>query len=271
MKRIYILILALCTSTITAFAWSNHAAATIAEIASRHLTKEAANNVKLILSSTPLASNANYIFKERKEGNMLDSKGWHYVEVDNNLNPKLNDDNNALTQIYKAVGVLQNAQSLPIEDVRHNLLVLTHLVSDIHCLANIRIENIEHSYRNFKVVIWNNRSGKRARYSNRNWRNFWGSFYASRRGLFSTAGYADEVMLYYRDDLKGFATGSPEDWVKETAQDAQKQLQELFLPEVTLRAEDVNRLEVLHERCLARAGVHLATILNNIFTQKEIN
>ncbi|MBR4850156.1 MAG: hypothetical protein IKV09_04415 [Alistipes sp.] len=267
MKRLFILTLALCTTCATAFAWSNHAAATIAEIASRHLTEEARTGINAILGS-PLSENCNYLLKERKEGRLAQSSEWHYAEVDSNLNPKLDNPSNAITQIETLVAALRNRNELQYKDLRHNLLTLVNLVSDIHCVANIRIEGIDHSYKNFQFTTWNNRSGKRARYAKRKWYYYWGVLYAARRSVFSTQGYADEIMLFCKPDLQKYSTGTPSDWVTETAKDTRYALENGFAPEATIRAEVLNAFETIHEKCLARAGCHLAVLLNDIFATK---
>lgn len=267
MKRLFILILALCTSGVTAFAWSNHAAATIAEIASRRLSEEARAGIHAILG-TPLSENANYLVKERKEGRLAKSSEWHFAEVDSNLNPKLDNPSNAITQIENLAAALRNRNGMDYKELRHNLLALVNLVSDIHCVSNIRIEGIDHSYQNFQFTTWNNRSDKRARYTKRKWYYYWGVFYGSRRSVFSTQGYADEIMLFCKPDLDKYSTGTPSEWVSDIAKDTRYALANGFAPDATIRTEIINAYEVIHEKCLARAGCHLAVLLNDIFATK---
>lgn len=267
MKRIYILLVILLGSASSAYAWSDQAAATIAEIASKHLSEEARNNITAVIS-TPLLENANFLVKERKEKREMMSSEWHYVEVYNTLYPMLDNDANAITQIENAVAALRNRASLPEAEVRRNILILVNLVSDIHCISNIRIEGFDRTYSGFNFSIWNNRTGKRSRYSKGNWKKLWENSYSSRRSVFSPQDYAGEVMHCFREDLAGFANGTPTDWTMEVAGEAKSLLSEIFTEGVVIRMEEFNRLEMFHERNMARAGSRIAMLLNDIFATK---
>lgn len=268
MKRIYILLVVLLGSASSAFAWSNKAAATIAEIAARKLTPEAREAVASVIS-TPLSENANFLFKERKEGRELYSNEWHYVEFYKTLHPMLENDANAITQIEKAVATLRNRAELPAAEVRRNILILVNLVSDIHCVANVRIDGMDRTYSGFSFSRWNNRSGSRSRYNKIGWQALWRNHFASRRGVLSVQDYAAEMLMFFsEDDFSNFAQGTPTDWAVEVAKEADFLLRETFASGATIRMEDYNRMENYHERNVARAGARIAMLLNDIFATK---
>lgn len=123
-----------------AFAWGVTGHRVVAEIAQRHLSKKAKKEIKKLLDGQSLAYWANWAdFIKSDTTHAFDHiYKWHYVDLPGNISKDvflkdLHDQHgeNLFTQIQAMQQQLKN-KDLAIEQRRTALILLVHLVGDLH-------------------------------------------------------------------------------------------------------------------------------------------
>ena len=136
MKRIIIIaVFALLTFTHNAFAWGEFGHKAIVEIAKRHLTEKAKQNIAKYFSYD-ITDDAVYMDDHRYDEPILYTKSWHVYNVDENgvydMNPRIRKGD-AVLSIKIADYNLSNLERLTDSAVVMNVRMLIHFAGDIHC------------------------------------------------------------------------------------------------------------------------------------------
>lgn len=238
MKRI-ILTLSLLVVTLSAGAWNKLTYATIAALASKHLSAEASRAAKQALSED-IAEKTLFTFG-----------------VDGDYAPLRSDKNDALVVAEECVARLQ-ANPKDSEAIT----LLAKAIADLHCVANIRIEGNEFSNRDFNISRWNNRNGRMARYKKSGWRFLWNSYYSYRHRIMTPELYAEDTDLYSGARREEYMQGSLNDWAADVAKECRAVYSRNLTDNHIFRQEEVNEFEFIHDRLMAKAAYRLAALLN---------
>jgi hypothetical protein len=132
---------------------------------------------------------------------------------------------------------------------------------DIHNLANVRIENIPHSQKDYTFVCYGGDIGKRKTTSKVKYSRLWYSYPAWHSG-FSGALWAEDVEVCLGANRAELSAGTLQDWVLQIGMRAAKMYRKIT-PEYVMTRRERNELEMINYEMMARAGYRLAVLLND--------
>ncbi len=262
MKR-YIILAAAMLTVSTASAWNKFAQECIATLAEQNLTEKAKSETTKILGGN-LASGAWWLQTITKDEATKHTGSWHFINISKDLTSVTNSPKDGVVQIERCVEVLKNRAEHSDSTVVASLKTLIHLVADMHNISHVRIANIPHSTKSFNIGVSNGKLGKKEVITPMSWRKFWDSSIINRRAYFSTEMYAEDLTLYHAADKENFSKGDPRHWAADMAR-LSAPLYQWAKPDYYMSREQHNRLELMNDKCMARAGYRLAGILNEVF------
>ena len=152
MKKIF-LVVALALTASVAGAWNNNADEGIVVLASKHLSAEAKSMVNQYLGES-FADDVQYLTNLERKKKATHTTEIHYLHLDNRLQPKKVEGDDALATIEEMVAVIRTRDSYPAQTVTKALRILINLVCDIHNFANVRIDGVPHSQTEFSVQCY---------------------------------------------------------------------------------------------------------------------
>ncbi len=263
MKRYIIVFMALVCCSTSAFAWNKFGQQCIAAFAERNLTPAAKEQTTKILGGD-LVSNAWWLQTITKEPAQKHTGAWHFITVTSDLKSITTSERDGVVQIERCAAILRNRAEHSDSTVIATLKTLIHLVGDMHNISHVRIESQPLSRKNFSIGVSNGFSGKKEVVTNTSWRKFWETSLINRRASFSPEHYALDLALAHADDKANFESGDPRHWAADMGRLCNP-LYEWAGPNYYMTREFNNRLELLNDKCMARAGYRLAALLNDIF------
>lgn len=262
MKR-YIIFTLAALSIFTCSAWNKFGQQCIATFAEQNLTNSAKEQVTQILGGS-MASESWWLQDILKEEENKHTGSWHFISLAKNITSTTTDAKDGVVQIERCVDILKNRAEHSDSTVVASLKTLIHLVADMHNIGHIRIEGVQYSKKNFALQISNGKPGKKETISNVSWRKFWDSSLVNRHSVFSPALMAEDLGLCYGSEKENFCKGDVRHWAADMGRLAAP-LYKWAKPDYYMTREQHNRLVPLSDKCLARAGYRLATLLNDIF------
>lgn len=254
--------------TIPSFGWGRREHSTIAYIAESHLTPKAKKAISEILEGKSIVYYASWLDDYRKQ--MLieaeNSKGEikprtipHGIKIDENGNPILQKNRDAISVIYQSIEDLRNYKNLDDSTRLAALQCIIHLVGDMHCPAHVKYadfdqESLDKKYDQTKVV-YNKKTIKMHR--------VWDVMMISET---TSGGVYDLAYLINRStkkEVKEIQKGSPAEWGQEIAEDSKAVW---YVQE----GEEITKQYFLEHReftfsQLEKAGLRLAKVLNDLF------
>ncbi len=115
-----------------AFAWGKKGHELVAEIAFHFLDDSTKEIVKKYLGNMSIEEAANWMDDNRSNSYYDFMKTWHYLDMDKGELYKPSSEKNILTVLYSAIIELQHMETLKKKDIRRDLLLLFHLIGDLH-------------------------------------------------------------------------------------------------------------------------------------------
>lgn len=262
MKRYVILLVAvMCVST--ASAWNKFAQECIATLAEQNLTPAAKQQTEAILGGS-LASGAWWLQTLTKNEQTKYTGAWHFITVSDDMRSLTTSEKDGVVQIERCVKELKARGEHSDSTMVASLKTLIHLVADMHNVAHVRIGGIPDSRKNFNIGMSNGKLGKKEVVSPYGWRKFWDASLVNRRACFSCEMYAEDLMLCYGEQKEGLSSGDVRSWAADMGRLAAP-LYEWAKPDAYMSRELQNRMELINDKCMARAGFRLAMLLNDIF------
>jgi hypothetical protein len=128
---VFTLIVAVCYTT-NLFAWGKRGHGIVAEIAFYNLDDATKTKVKKYIGDMSIEQAANWMDDVRSDHKYDYMKPWHYVNVDKGNTYENVKEPNVINQISRAIEELEHKEKLSDDEIRTNLLVLFHLVGDMH-------------------------------------------------------------------------------------------------------------------------------------------
>lgn len=260
MKKIF-LVVALALTASVAGAWNNNADEGIVVLASKHLSAEAKSMVNQYLGES-FADDVQYLTNLERKKKATHTTEIHYLHLDNRLQPKKVEGDDAYAAIEQSLTTIRNRNSHSKAEVVAAMRTLINLMCDIHDLARIRIDGFDHSQQNFKFLQYAGDIGKRKTTSNAKWSSFWYS-YTNWHSGFSGALWAEDLELCLGAHREQLSKGTLQDWVTQNGAIAAKMYSKIN-PEYVMTRRERNELEVLNYEMMARAGYRLAVLFNEL-------
>ena len=146
MKKIIILISVSILMVGEALAFTTFGHQSIAALADKYLTDNAKKEVKAILK-TDMVRASFWLNTLRKKPEYAYTKDWHITTLDANGKSTTTAENDGVVQLEKAIDVLRNRTNHSDSLVQASLRTVIHLVGDLHCIAHIRIEGNEATFK----------------------------------------------------------------------------------------------------------------------------
>lgn len=265
MKQMFKYIVGLALTLVVSDAWAWHTVGhdVISVLATERLTPEAKKQVEKILGGDIL-SNAQWLNTLKKDEATAHTKYWHNVTLDSSCRPTMKDDNDGLVQLERNIEILNNRTSHSDAEVKTALRTVIHLVQDLHCIAHIRFEDKpkQHNFSFYRP--YKGRTDNIKKCPKMTWYKMWAKWYFDMHAGFSTEMFANEIRLIQGKNFEKYASGTPREWVEDMGRESRPILEVVKPDQIANDAYLLNH-EVTHERCVAKAAVRLAVVLNEIF------
>lgn len=240
-----------------ASAWGQKGHDVVAYIAEKHLSKRTLKRVTEVLDGNSLVYVANWMDNASHTDEYAYTKTWHYVNVDPDEGSYNNSTKATSGDVVTAInGIVDRIKSgtLTAEQERAELMMLIHLVGDMHCPMHAGMKS-DRGGNGTKVKYF----GKQ-----RNLHSVWDSEIVESAHRWSYSEWQQQVDRASRKEQKAIAQGRPNDWIEETVLLAR----DIYATSST--GENLSYDYVAHyapvvEQQLLKGGIRLAKILEELY------
>lgn len=240
-----------------ASAWGQKGHDVVAYIAEKHLSKRTLKRVTEVLDGNSLVYVANWMDNASHTDEYAYTKTWHYVNVDPDEGSYNNSTKATSGDVVTAInGIVDRIKSgtLTDEQERAELMMLIHLVGDMHCPMHAGMKS-DRGGNGTKVKYF----GKQ-----RNLHSVWDSEIVESAHRWSYSEWQQQVDRASRKEQKAIAQGCPNDWIEETVLLAR----DIYATSST--GENLSYDYVAHyapvvEQQLLKGGIRLAKILEELY------
>lgn len=256
MRRVLFIILSILIPAI-AFAWGPKGHDTVAYIAEKHLSKRTLKKVTEVLDGKSLVYVANWMDNASHTDDYAHTKTWHYVNVDVNEASYAASTKEAkgdvVTAINNIVAALKSGKLTP-EEEQANLMMLIHLVGDMHCPMHAGHKSDRGG------------NGTQVRYfgSYKNLHSVWDSEIVESAHRWSYTEWQCQVDRATPKEVKTIAQGTPNDWIEETVILA-RDVYANSTNGANLSYDYVAKYAPIIEQQFLKGGIRLAKLLEEIY------
>nr|WP_297308888.1 S1/P1 nuclease [uncultured Flavobacterium sp.] len=252
----------ICLLLITqfSFAWGTNGHRIIAEIAERHLTDEAKENIKKIYGNQKLAYWANWPDFIKSDNAFDYASSWHYVNIPGDL--KYDDflvamqetsDDNMYKRALILVDELKNDKDLSDLEKQQKLAFLIHIIGDSH--QPMHVGRAEDLGGNKITVEWFGRKT--------NIHSVWDSSLVDYE-KYSYTEYCDVLDILSENENAKLSENNYIDWIFETYQLSNNIYSEVQVNDkLGYNYHYLNKQNI--ESQLLKGGLRLAKLLNEIY------
>ncbi len=136
MKKIilssFLVLVTLSFSINKSFAWGRTGHSIVAQIAFSYLDEKTKTNVMKYLDTLSIELAASWMDNLRNDKSYDYLKPYHYINIEKGENYHPSTEDNIINGINNAMLKLDNMSNLSKEEIRLNLLILFHLIGDLH-------------------------------------------------------------------------------------------------------------------------------------------
>ncbi|SHL17392.1 S1/P1 Nuclease [Chishuiella changwenlii] len=244
----------------SAFAWGLTGHRVVAQIAEQHINNKTRKEISKIIGPQKLAYWANWPDFIKSDDSWKHADSYHYVNIPGNLNrEQFNTALEATSEenMYKKglflINELKNNKSLTKEQKQHDLYFLIHILGDAHQPLHVGRPDdlggnrIKVEWFRDKVNIHTVWDSKLVDYEN-----------------YSYTEYSNLLDIKTKDEVKELQKGTYADWIYESYTIANNIYGNVKMDDkLGYRYHFDNKYIV--ESQLLKGGLHLATVLNDIF------
>ncbi len=245
-----------------AMAFSPFGHQTIAAIATKHLSEDAQVDVAKILGSD-MVKECVWLNTLRAKPEMAYTKSWHTFTLDRRGKATTTAESDGIVQLEKAIAVLRDRSNKSDSLVKASLCTVIHLVGDMHCISHVHIDGIAVS-KGFNFKLHNTLVGKGYKEWNASWYAMWQKGFLDRNVILSPEYYGADVEIFLGAKKEEYEKGTPRFWLENVGEDVLFGLG-IFSPNRAISVEEKERMEDIHNKCIAKASYRLAALLNDIF------
>lgn len=120
------------TFSISTFAWGKEGHAIVAEVAYKYMDKHTKEIVTKYLDGMSIQDAANWMDNIKDDRSLDYMKPYHYVNFEKGEEVVHNHGDNILDVLSKTMEELKNYRSMPDAEVKQKILMIFHLVGDLH-------------------------------------------------------------------------------------------------------------------------------------------
>lgn len=241
-----------------AYSWGKIGHRVVGEIAERNLDSSAKKGIKELLDGETLARVANYPDEIRSDRKYDYTGPWHYTSIPTGktyFDQKRNKDGDIIDALFRMDEILKDPKKSK-EDKAFALKFMVHLVGDLHQPLHVGLA--EDRGGNSVRVKWFKTES--------NLHTIWDENIIDFQQLSYTE-YTDFLNRYTKDEMKEFSKGHFLNWAKES-QDLRSIVYDTGGSENLSYEYQYKTKPVIEER-LRKAGIRLASVLNNIFNKTK--
>lgn len=256
MRHLVTLLIAMAIS-LPVWGWGPKGHDTVAYIAECHLSKRAKRKIENLLNCRSMVYVANWMDSASHTEEYAHTKTWHYVNVDADeadyATSRKEPMGDVVTAINTLVSELQSGELSP-EQERIELMMLIHLVGDMHCPMHAGYKS-DRGGNGTKIKFF----GKQ-----QNLHSLWDSDIVESAHRWSYTEWQQQIDRATRKDVKRYAEGTPDDWIEETSTLA-KDIYSRTPSGANLSYDYVNHYTPTIEDQLLKGGIRLAALLEEIY------
>ena len=262
-KKLTVVILVCILSSLyasSAFAWGKSGHLIVAEIAERNLAKKTLAKIKDLLGFENLSRASTWPDEIRSDSKYNYTWPWHYVSIPNGksyFDQKRNKEGDVIESLFRHEDILRDGKATREQKVEA-FRFLVHFLADLHQPLHVGLE--EDRGGNMIKVKWFR--------TETNLHSVWDEEIIDFEKLSFTE-YTTYLNHYTNEEKKDWHKGQQVDWAKES-QELRPKVYDL--PEnKSLSYEYGYKAKPIVEQRLRQAGLRLAFVLNNIFTQEKLH
>ncbi len=132
LKKFVLLSLVSVTLCTHSFAWGKKGHEIVAEVAFHYLDDTTRKLVTNFLSDMSIEEAATWMDDSRSNNYYDYMKTWHYLDLDKGQKYNPSSEKNILIVLHSAIAELRNYKSMKKKDIKNRLLLIFHLVGDLH-------------------------------------------------------------------------------------------------------------------------------------------
>lgn len=256
MKR-FLLILLTSSIAINGYAWGPKGHDAIAYIAECNLKKSTKKRVEAILDNKSMVYVANWMDNASHTSEYEHTKTWHYCNVDPEEQSYAESQKAKKGDVVSAINlIVENLQSgeLSKEQERIELMMLIHLVGDMHCPMHA----------GHKSDLGGNRVSVKFFGKKKNLHSVWDSEIVESAHKWSHTEWQRQVDRISKREKRAIRFGTPNEWIEESvvlADDIYKNSP----ADATLSYDYVHKYAPIVEEQFLKGGLRLAEILEQIY------
>lgn len=253
MKNTYQLItllIVLLILPVKTFAWGKKGHSIVAEVAFNYLDTNTKSNLLKYLDGMSIEDASNWMDDMRDDHSYDYMKPYHYVNFEKGAIVKVSSGNNLLSVLTNTINDLKNYKSFNKEEVKMKICILFHLVGDLH--QPLHVGYGEDKGGNTMQINYNG--------------------YGTNLHSFFDSGIIKSKNITLQDCLKSnkFSTAEIKNIqninVQEWATQSRSNLDEIYnFSGHIVSDEYVNKNTTVIESQLLKAGLRLASVLNEVF------
>ena len=244
-------------ATVDSFGWGQKGHDIVAYIAECNLTPKAYRKVVSVLDGHSPVYYANWLDGASHTPEYAYTKTWHYVNVDANEESyaasKKEAKGDVVTGINKCVEALKSGELTP-EEERVHLMMLIHMVGDMHCPM--------HAGR--KSDLGGNRTEVKFFGKQKKLHSVWDSEIVESAHKWGYTEWQYQVDRASKSEVKAIAQGTPNDWIEETVELA-RDVYDNSPKNVNLSYDYVSLYAPVIEQQFLKGGIRLAKLLEEIY------
>lgn len=137
--RVLMILAAVLAAVNLSFAWGPKGHAVVADIAARHISKKTAQKIDAVLGGETMVDVSSWADNVRKDPRYAHTATWHFVNVDPGYTYQTMPKDPAGDVYVKLLEIVEALKSdtLSAEQEKVNLMLLIHLVGDLHCPMHV--------------------------------------------------------------------------------------------------------------------------------------
>lgn len=256
MRRVFMLLLA-TSFTLSASAWGPKGHDVVASVAENHLSKRALKRIEAVLDGESMVYVANWLDNASHTPEYAYTKTWHYVNVEPSEGSYAESQREPKGDVVTAVNaIVERLKSgeLTREEERAELMMLIHLVGDMHCPMHAGHKS-DRGGNGTQVTYF----GK-----SKNLHSVWDSDIVESAHRWSYTEWQKQIDRLNPKQCRAIVQGTPNDWIEECVAIAD----DVYRNSATganLSYDYVAHYASVVEQQLLKGGLRLAALLEEIY------
>ena len=243
--------------TLSASAWGPKGHDVVASVAENHLSKRALKRIEAVLDGESMVYVANRLDNASHTPEYAYTKTWHYVNVEPSEGSYAESQREPKGDVVTAVNaIVERLKSgeLTKEEERAELMMLIHLVGDMHCPMHAGHKSDRGG------------NGTQVKYfgKNKNLHSVWDSEIVESAHRWSYSEWQQNIDRANKKQQKMLTQGTPNDWIEETVLLAHD-IYERSTIGGNLSYDYVAYYAPVIEQQLLKGGLRLAKLLEEIY------